>query len=242
MMEAEISVVTPSYNEVDKIGEYFESLLKQDVLPYEIIIVDGGSTDGTIDIIKHFQKKNSRVRLIKGSHQGPARDRNIGWKAAKGTHILFLDSDCQAEKNLIGSIKKIIEGKKSEERIALHHSVISSWSELVHKYMWYGRTMPRYWMKNKTDFATLVRMLTSIGVIVFPFLWFVRFFLYLFGLCVALILLIGLKNAVVAARKSGSSRYFFTTYLYIFLSFISTGAGIISIPILKLMKKYTVGR
>jgi glycosyltransferase involved in cell wall biosynthesis len=241
-MEAKISIVTPSYNEADKIGEYFENLLKQNVHPYEIIIVDGGSKDGTVDIIKNFQKKNSSIRLIRGAHRGPARDRNIGWKAAKGTHILFLDSDCQVEKNLIGNIKKIIEGKKSEGKIAFHHSVISSWPELAHKYMWYGRTMPRYWMKNKIDVATLARMLVSVGVIAFPFLWFIRPFLYLFGLCIALILLIGLKDAVIAAKKSGSGRYFFTTYLYIFLSFILTGVGIVSIPFLKLMKKYTVGR
>jgi len=240
--EAKISIVTPAYNEVDRIEKYFKALLGQTVLPYEIIVVDGGSTDGTIDVINHFSKMDSRIRLLKGSHEGPAKDRNIGWKASKGTHILFLDADVQIDKNFIEMIKKSVEGKRTDKKLVIYHSVVSSWSEIAKKYMWYGRTMPRYWMKNKKDFEILIRMSASLGIVLLPFLLFIKIFSFLFFLNFLLIFLVGLKNAIGTWKVSNDFSFFLPVLIFVFISFIFTGIGMFSIPILKLIGRYSVGR
>jgi len=58
-MKPKISIVIPSYNEEKKIADCLESYLKQSSLPHEIIVVDGGSKDNTVSIIKRHQIKNS---------------------------------------------------------------------------------------------------------------------------------------------------------------------------------------
>jgi len=96
----DISVVIPAYNSAGTIGRLIESLLNQTVLPAEIIIADGNSDDSTRSVCESFA--SSRVRFItnpQGHETGT--NRNLGVKAATCDHIIFLDSDCVADKNLI---------------------------------------------------------------------------------------------------------------------------------------------
>jgi glycosyltransferase involved in cell wall biosynthesis len=92
-----LSIVVPSYNEktnlrkgvLDKI-EHF--LSKQKYLS-EVIIVDDGSTDGSIPLVEEFAKDNPRFRLVKTSHFGKAGAVTAGMLKAKGDYILFMDMD-----------------------------------------------------------------------------------------------------------------------------------------------------
>lgn len=85
-----ISVVIPAYNSAHYIGRALHSVLCQRVQPFEVIVVDDGSTDGTADCVAAF---GTAVRLIRQPNQGAAAARNTGVFAAQGTHIAFLDSD-----------------------------------------------------------------------------------------------------------------------------------------------------
>jgi glycosyltransferase involved in cell wall biosynthesis len=92
-----LSIVVPSYNEktnlrkgvLDKI-EHF--LSKQKYLS-EVIIVDDGSTDGSITLVEEFAEDNQRFRLVKTSHFGKAGAVTAGMLKAKGDHVLFMDMD-----------------------------------------------------------------------------------------------------------------------------------------------------
>lgn len=87
----QISVVMPVYNAEKYIAEAIESVLNQTCQNFELIIVDDGSTDGTIEIIKSF--KNNKVVLIQKEHSGIVDSLNIGIKRATGKYIARMDAD-----------------------------------------------------------------------------------------------------------------------------------------------------
>lgn len=84
----------PSYNSEDFIAESIKSVINQSYKNWELIISDDNSTDKTIDIVKAFQAKDSRIKLLRSKKNGgPAVTRNLAIKHAKGRYIAFLDSD-----------------------------------------------------------------------------------------------------------------------------------------------------
>lgn len=89
-----ISVVMPCYNAECYIEESIKSILNQTFKDFELIIVDDGSTDRSLEIIKKYARKDKRIRVIRNKkNMGIAISRNIGTKAAKGKYIAVHDSD-----------------------------------------------------------------------------------------------------------------------------------------------------
>jgi glycosyltransferase involved in cell wall biosynthesis len=86
----QISVVIPTFNREKTIRRAIDSVLNQDLLPCEIIVVDDGSTDKTYNILKSY---NTQIKAITQIHSGVSSARNRGIKEAKGLWIAFLDSD-----------------------------------------------------------------------------------------------------------------------------------------------------
>ena len=239
-----ISVVIACYNEEDKIGGCIGSLLNQSSLPDEIIIVDGGSTDRTVSIIERFMGRSKRIKLLHevGSKRSPANARNIGWKAAAGDYILFLDADGEFGTNFIELVKCSILGKDSSKNIKIKHSVIDSWKEVFLKYSWYGRTMLKYWRKNKSDYQVLLRAVLSAGLLVMPFLFWSTYAIYLFLFDLALILGIGFKEGVQSYKASGILSFLITMPFYMVFVFISTGIGLTSSLFLHAFGRSKIGR
>ena len=85
-----ISVVIPSYNRADLIGETLANVLGQSRPPDEVIVVDDGSTDDSARVVEGF---GDRVTLIRQANAGPGAARNRGLAAARGELIQFMDSD-----------------------------------------------------------------------------------------------------------------------------------------------------
>ena len=85
-----ISVVIPTYNRVELLKRSIDSVINQTIKPFEIIIVDDGSNDGTEAMVK---KKYDSLKLIKQKNKGASAARNSGIKASSGEWICFLDSD-----------------------------------------------------------------------------------------------------------------------------------------------------
>ncbi|MEM5855230.1 MAG: glycosyltransferase [Candidatus Aenigmatarchaeota archaeon] len=238
---AKASVVIPVLNEEKKIENIIRQLLSQTVKP-EIIIVDGGSTDNTLKIVKKYLKKFKNIKLYfeKGEVRSPANAMNIGWRKAKGDIILFSGVDFIFEKQYIEKIIKefdknpkadvicfvsrpfiirrfpsllskisfyrLLSHEKFEliafrkgiykrvgffnprlgfgedrdlfKRIKEKFQVIKTktlvkWSayafndfhEFFRRYLWYGRSIPRYLYKNPKDFGVLGYYLISISLI-----------------------------------------------------------------------------
>lgn len=102
-----VSAVIPTYNEEKSIANCIESLLKQSYKPLEIIVVDDGSKDKTLDILKEYE-----IGVYKQKHKGPGTARNFGASKAKGEILIFVDADMTFDKDFIKDlIKPIVEGK-----------------------------------------------------------------------------------------------------------------------------------
>ncbi len=96
-----VSIIIPIYNVEGYISECIDSVLAQVISPYEIILIDDGSTDHTYDICKLYEKKYDNINLIYQENQGVAAARNRGIEEANGDWILFIDSDDIINENLL---------------------------------------------------------------------------------------------------------------------------------------------
>lgn len=89
-----ISVVMSVYNGHKYLGETIESILNQSFQNFEFIIIDDGSTDGAIDIIRYYEKQDERIKVISNeANIGLALSLNKGIQAAKGKYIARMDAD-----------------------------------------------------------------------------------------------------------------------------------------------------
>lgn len=88
-----LSVVIPAYNAERTIERCLKSVLKQTYNNIEIIVVNDGSTDSTMDILQKLIKENFKLTIIDQENEGPSIARNTGIKNAHGEYIAFLDSD-----------------------------------------------------------------------------------------------------------------------------------------------------
>jgi len=111
-MNKTVSVIIPVYNEEDVLANCLNTIVNQTYKPLEIIIVDDGSNDNTLNIAKNYQSPVSNFQLLKKKHKGPGPARNLGAKKAKGQILIFLDADMTFEKDFIKNlVSPILQGK-----------------------------------------------------------------------------------------------------------------------------------
>ena len=102
-----ISVVIPTYNRIALVERAIDSVLMQSIKPFDIIVVDDGSDDGTSEMI---QKKYRSINLVQQQNSGVSAARNNGIKHAKGDWIALLDSDDEwTEKKLENQVNRLIK-------------------------------------------------------------------------------------------------------------------------------------
>lgn len=88
-----ISIIIPVFNTKRYLKECFDSVKKQTYTNLEILFVNDGSTDGSLEIIKSFEKEDKRVVVINQENKGLSAARNAGVKKSTGKYLMFLDSD-----------------------------------------------------------------------------------------------------------------------------------------------------
>ena len=97
MNDIYLSVIIPSYNEITNLHkgvlDKVERFLGRTKFGYEVIIVDDGSTDGSVEFVEKFIKDNPKFKLVKNSHTGKAGAVTAGMLKASGRYVLFADMD-----------------------------------------------------------------------------------------------------------------------------------------------------
>ncbi len=96
MSSPDVSVITPARNAARYLPDAIESILAQTMGNLELILIDDGSTDDTLGIIKHYATIDSRVLYVIQANSGPAAARNVGIRMMRGRWIAILDADDSA--------------------------------------------------------------------------------------------------------------------------------------------------
>ncbi len=92
-VDIKVSVIIPIYNAYDYLRPAMDSVIYQTLREIEIICVDDGSTDQSLEILKEYQKNDERIRIVTETNAGPGIARNNGLIRARGEYIAFLDAD-----------------------------------------------------------------------------------------------------------------------------------------------------
>lgn len=111
-----VSVITPVYNGAHTIARAVESVLAQSFRDIEIVVVDDGSTDGTLEILHGF---GDRITVLKQAHKQQAIARNFAVKASHGEYLAFLDADDSWLPNKLVRCVEVLDG---ESRCVLVYS------------------------------------------------------------------------------------------------------------------------
>lgn len=114
MKKVDLSVVFPAYNVEKYIINSVHSVLKQRGLNFEVIIVDDGSTDGTLNLVKSAFKDNSKVKIIHQNNKGSGEARNTGLKYALGKWIFFMDPDDIIANDMFEKIGVLLKSQSQE--------------------------------------------------------------------------------------------------------------------------------
>ena len=113
-MSVKISVVSPVYNVENYLEKCLDSLLNQTFDDFEIICVNDGSTDSSLDILESYAKKDSRFKIITQENRGLSGARNTGIKEVTGEYTLFVDSDDWLEVNALEELSKQVDKTSSD--------------------------------------------------------------------------------------------------------------------------------
>lgn len=110
---AEISIVIPSFNQSEYLEDAIESSYNQTLSPLEILVVDDGSLDDSLEVARRYEFKEfpgveSPVRVISTNNRGLPSARNTGIMNAKGDYIQFLDADDMLKENCLARINQEI--------------------------------------------------------------------------------------------------------------------------------------
>lgn len=104
-----VSIIVPIYNSERYIERTIVSILNQSYKNIELLLINDGSTDDTINILNSYAKKDSRIVLINKENEGVSATRNIGLNKCKGELITFVDADDYIEKTMIEELVILLE-------------------------------------------------------------------------------------------------------------------------------------
>lgn len=107
--QALISVIVPVYNTSKYLDECIDSLIRQNYRNLQIILVNDGSTDDSLQICLKYKDRDNRIEVIDQQNGGLSSARNSGLKAAFGDYISFVDSDDKIHEDMLNTLYEILE-------------------------------------------------------------------------------------------------------------------------------------
>ena len=153
MQEILVSVLTPCYNSVKTIEKTLECIEKQTYKNIEYIIVDGGSTDGTLELIeKHRDKLPKQFTLISEKDQGIYDAMNKGIGLAKGALIGIVNSDDWYEENTVEQVVKCYQGNSCEVVYGMQRTYLNGKEKAT--FIYHHDFLPEQMITHPTCFVT----------------------------------------------------------------------------------------
>ena len=106
-----LSIIIPTYNCREYIGECLDPVLDEYQDRCEVILSDDGSTDGTGDILDIYSAEHKNIKVIKNPHRGPSHARNVGLDLAEGEYVTFIDCDDALCPGFLGESLPLLESR-----------------------------------------------------------------------------------------------------------------------------------
>lgn len=143
-----ISVIMPVYNVENYLEQCLESVVNQTLSDIEIILVDDGSTDSSLNICKEYAQKDNRIKILGQKNQGAGAARNKGLETAAGDYLSILDSDDYFEPDMLEKLYNKITADDADIVICRCKSINSVTGE-VKPMQW---TIKQNWLPSKQIF------------------------------------------------------------------------------------------
>lgn len=109
-----ISIIVPIYNSENKLSECLDSILNQSYKKLEIILINDGSKDRSLEICKKYKSVDNRFIVIDNENHGVSYSRNCGIRKASGKYVMFIDSDDVIDKNMCEFLLENLEKYNAE--------------------------------------------------------------------------------------------------------------------------------
>ena len=118
-----VTVITPTYNGEQYIAETIQSVLAQTMTDFEYIIVNDGSTDGTLEILTEFEKQDQRIRIVTlpKASGGPTIPKNLALSMVRSPYVCFLDHDDYFAADKLA--KMCVKMDENPEWVAAFHDI-----------------------------------------------------------------------------------------------------------------------
>ena len=134
-----VSVIIPVYNVEKYLRECLDSVVNQTLNDIEIICINDGSTDGSLEILKEYAQKDNRVIVIDKENEGVSIARNLGIKMSNSNYVLFLDSDDYLD---INCLEKVYSKIQETSVNILNFGLIENWGKCTNP-VWYNRELEK---------------------------------------------------------------------------------------------------
>lgn len=160
-----VTIIIPVYNAYDKLDICIKSIIKQTYKNIEVLLINDGSKDKSLEKIKKYEKKYKYIHVIDKKNEGVAKTRNLGIKKATGDYILFIDNDDYIDNDyvekyvdimnknnadvVIGGFKRVnAEGKilykmQLKDTFWSRYNIITPWAKMYKK---------TFLLRNKVEF------------------------------------------------------------------------------------------
>lgn len=154
-MATTLSLITPSFNQAQFIGQMLDSVAKQSTAPFEHIIYDGKSTDGSLEIIQSYAEQHKHVRLEVGKDSGQTNAINLGFQTAKGDILTWLNTDDHyVDDDILGDVIEFFEKNPDIDILYGRGEFVSDKGEVL-----------REAYINRDDQDLKNRFITSLGIL-----------------------------------------------------------------------------
>ncbi len=117
MEDNKVSIIIPTYNVEKYVFRAIESSINQTYSNIEVVIVDDGSSDQTVDIIRQYEEKYKLIKTFYGPNKGVSVARNIGMELAAGDYFIFLDSDDWLDLNCVEVLMELVKENNNKNKM-----------------------------------------------------------------------------------------------------------------------------
>lgn len=157
-----ISVIIPVYNAEKYLKTCLDSLISQTYANYEVLCVDDGSTDHSLNILRFYEKKDNRIKVFTQENAGPAAARNKALEYATGDYISFVDADDYLVENAFEILSEVAGEKENWDLIIFGGNVIGEKNDYIADKL---TTSFKTYINNKVDEVVFKEKAAR------PFLW-----------------------------------------------------------------------